>query len=77
VKPILITGATGFLGQYVVELLRGRPLRLLARGKTRWDADASIEVLRGDVTNARDVERAVARCIGFMPIPHCWCARPR
>jgi dihydroflavonol-4-reductase len=60
VKPILITGATGFLGQYVVELLRGRPLRLLARGKTRWDADASIEVVRGDVINASDVERAVA-----------------
>jgi dihydroflavonol-4-reductase len=59
-KPILITGATGFLGKYVVEQLRGRPLRLLCRGKSAWDNHPSIEVIRGDVTDAATVDRAVA-----------------
>ena len=60
-KPVLITGATGFLGQYVVELLRaeGVALRLLARGATRWDGGAGVEVLRGDVTVAADETRDV------------------
>ena len=47
-KPVLITGATGFLGKQLVELLRPTtPLRLFARG------------LSGDVTNHSDVDRDV------------------
>jgi dihydroflavonol-4-reductase len=61
-KPVLITGATGFLGKYVVEQLLargGQPLRLLCRGASKWDGAAGVEVVRGDVTSAVDVDRAV------------------
>lgn len=59
-KPTLITGATGFLGTHLVELLRasGTELRVLSRGATRWDGVRGIAAVRGDVTNARDVMRA-------------------
>ncbi|MGH9343316.1 MAG: NAD-dependent epimerase/dehydratase family protein [Terriglobia bacterium] len=59
---ILITGATGFLGKHLVEQLKalneGNNLRLLSRGSTPWDSDPAIEVVRGDVLCAGDVNRA-------------------
>lgn len=61
-KPILITGATGFLGKHLVQQLRQSgegPLRLLCRGATVWDADPGVEVVRGDITSSADVDRAV------------------
>lgn len=66
-KPTLITGATGFLGKHLVAHLLGqeaaRPvLRLLNRSASPFDADARLEVIRGDVTNPADVERAVTGC---------------
>ncbi len=67
-KPILVTGATGFLGRHLVEQLqtslrRESPapvarLRLLYRGPSPGPADPAIEVVRGDVTSRGDVERA-------------------
>lgn len=56
-EPTLITGATGFLGTHLVELLRtsASNLRILSRGATRWDGVRGIEAVRGDVTSARDV----------------------
>jgi len=61
-KPILITGSTGFLGKYLVESLRKQnagPLRLLCRRTPPWEGQPGIEVVRGDITNAADVDRAV------------------
>jgi dihydroflavonol-4-reductase len=56
-KPILITGASGFLGRHLVELLRDTaPLRLLLRDPRSAPADA--EVVHGDVTSPEDVRRA-------------------
>lgn len=59
-KPTLITGATGFLGTHLVELLRasGTELRVLSRGATRWEGVRGIEAVQGDVTNAHEVMRA-------------------
>ena len=57
-KPILITGATGFLGKHLVQqlLVKGEgPLRLLGRTMAVFP----VEQLQGDVTNRQDVERAV------------------
>lgn len=59
---VLITGATGFLGKHLVEQLKaqgtGMALRILARGPTEWDADPSLEIVRGDVLSPDDVKRA-------------------
>ncbi len=61
-KPILVTGATGFLGKHLVEQLKGAegaaPLRLLCRGPSPWDQDPQVEVVRGDITSSADVCRA-------------------
>jgi dihydroflavonol-4-reductase len=67
-KPILITGATGFLGKYLVEQLRAQgagPLRLLCRRTTPWEGQPGIEVVRGDITSAEDVDRAVEGTSGI------------
>lgn len=60
-KPILVTGSTGFLGQHLVRLLlqTGQPLRLLCRGTAPWEGRKGVTVVRGDVTQAGDVNRAM------------------
>jgi dihydroflavonol-4-reductase len=59
----LITGATGFLGKYVVQQLKesgeGGQLRVLCRGPSAWDGDSAVTVVRGDVTSADDLDRAM------------------
>jgi dihydroflavonol-4-reductase len=62
-KPILITGGTGFLGKHLIRQLLDSgegPVRLLCRGATVWDHTPGIEIVPGDITCAGDVERAVA-----------------
>lgn len=54
---MLVTGATGFLGRHLVKLIKG-PVRVLVRGTAPFDC----ETVRGDVTMAQDVERAVQGC---------------
>ena len=56
--PVLITGATGFLGRHLIERLRGHaPLRALVRDAAR--APDGVEAIEGDVTSAGDVLRAM------------------
>ncbi|MGH9431704.1 MAG: NAD-dependent epimerase/dehydratase family protein [Terriglobia bacterium] len=61
-KSILVTGATGFLGRHLVNRLKETEpdahLRLLVRSATPWDADPSIQIVRGNITHADDVQRA-------------------
>src|SRR5215216_2544996 len=61
---ILVTGGTGRLGTQIVRLLTTRqlPVRIMTRdaARARDLAGDSVEVVVGDVRNARDVERAVA-----------------
>jgi dihydroflavonol-4-reductase len=62
-KPVLITGATGFLGKHLVRHLLDSgdgPLRLLCRSASAWDKALGVEIVRGDITSAEDVDRAVA-----------------
>lgn len=58
-KPVLVTGATGFLGRHLVAQLldAGFAVRVLCRGQA--DFPAPVEVVRGDVTVPADVDRAV------------------
>jgi dihydroflavonol-4-reductase len=62
-KPALVTGATGFLGWHVVQVLnqRGVPVRALVR---RPEAARALdaELVVGDLRDAESVERAMAGC---------------
>jgi len=60
---VLVTGATGFTGGHLARYLaaRGDQVRALVRDPSKADALAKggIEIVRGDITNDRDVDRAV------------------
>jgi len=62
----LVTGATGFLGRHLIELLapQREPLRILARpdADVRAAKQLGAEVLVGDVTDADAVRRAAFEC---------------
>ena len=57
---VLVTGAGGFLGRYIVEQLvrRGDEVRGLARGDYPELAAAGVEMVRGDVRDPAAVARA-------------------
>ncbi|MEO9175293.1 MAG: NAD-dependent epimerase/dehydratase family protein, partial [Gaiellales bacterium] len=59
--PVLVTGATGFVGRVLVSRLLqdGRTVRLLER-HTAAEHDARVVVVQGDVTDRASVERAAA-----------------
>lgn len=59
----LVTGATGFIGNYLVRrmLTEGTGIRVLVRTPERLDADvrSQVEIVRGDIRSTAAVERAV------------------
>lgn len=59
---IVVTGATGFLGEHVCRVLAstGRPVRGLARSRSGVLADLAIEHIRGDVLDGPELDRALA-----------------
>jgi dihydroflavonol-4-reductase len=62
-KPVLVTGASGFLGWHVARVLqeRGFPVRALVRqGSSIGSLD--VERVTGDLRDAASLERAVAGC---------------
>jgi nucleoside-diphosphate-sugar epimerase len=58
----LVTGAGGFLGRYIAEMLaaRGDAVRSLARGSYPFLAELGVEQIAGDLRDASAVERATA-----------------
>jgi dihydroflavonol-4-reductase len=66
----LVTGATGFLGRHLVDLLvaRGHDVVALARHAPRSGAREGVTVVRGDVLDREALQRAVAGCDGVF---HC------
>jgi nucleoside-diphosphate-sugar epimerase len=66
---VLVTGATGFLGQYVVErlLARGDAVRGLCRSPAPELERFGVEVLHGDITDRAAV---VAACRGVDAVVH-------
>ncbi|HLQ38428.1 MAG TPA: NAD-dependent epimerase/dehydratase family protein, partial [Planctomycetota bacterium] len=61
-ERVLVTGATGLLGQRLVPLLvaAGHAVRVLVRGDAA--APAGVEVVRGDLRDAAAVQQAVRGC---------------
>src|SRR5450432_552660 len=62
-KPVLVTGASGFLGWHVARVLleRGYPVRALVRQGSRI-TDLDVERVTGDLRDAASLERAVSGC---------------
>lgn len=70
--PVLVTGATGFVGSHLVEQLRGRgvPVRGLVRPETSsdWLEARGVEIVRGDLLDPDSLDAACAGCAGVF---HC------
>ena len=73
-KPVLVVGASGFVGRHLVRrlLAEGRTVRCLARDVTRIHdlADAGGEVVEGDVLSPASMVRAGFRPGGLHLHPH-------
>jgi dihydroflavonol-4-reductase len=64
VKPILVTGATGFVGWHVARKLidRGERVRVLARDPARLRELDGVEPVSGDLRDRASLDRAVEGC---------------
>ncbi|MEZ4401915.1 MAG: NAD-dependent epimerase/dehydratase family protein [Kofleriaceae bacterium] len=58
---VVVTGATGFLGEHLCAELIGRGLTVRALARTRSDflEELGVEIVRGDVLAAADLDRAL------------------
>ena len=58
-KKILVTGGTGFIGKYVVNILsKNFDLKLLVRRKNSLKFNKNIDIFIGDITDKKSVEKA-------------------
>ena len=68
-KPILVTGASGFIGWHVARLLmeKGWPVRALVR-PTSHLRELDAERIDGDLLDGASLEKAVAGCSGVFHV---------
>src|SRR5918997_7081112 len=62
--PSLVTGASGYVGGFLIEelLRRGRKVRALARDPARSPQPAAVDVRGGDALTARGLREALDGC---------------
>jgi nucleoside-diphosphate-sugar epimerase len=60
--PVVVTGATGFLGEHLCRVLalQGHAVRGLARSRSAILADLGVDHVRGDVLDGPELDRALA-----------------
>lgn len=79
-KPVLVTGATGFLGWHVVRRLAARGLRARALVRDRKKLrDLEVDVFEGDLRDSGSLTRALAGCGVVFHVAadyRLWSARP-
>ncbi len=83
-RPILITGASGYIGGRLVPQLleKGYRVRCLARDPRKlsgrgWDEDARVEIVRGDVLDRDSVRSAMQGCGAAFYLVHSMLAGER
>ncbi|MDE0264882.1 MAG: NAD-dependent epimerase/dehydratase family protein [Bryobacterales bacterium] len=81
---VLVTGATGFIGNHVARFLaaRGECLRLFVRPSSDRTVVAGLdaEVVVGDLRDAASVARAISACVTVFHVAaeyRLWCRDPR
>src|SRR5512144_1736286 len=72
VSSVLVTGATGFLGEHLCRVLvqQGHAVRGLARTRSAILADLGVEHVRGDVLSGPELDRALTDSGGVAAVFH-------
>jgi uncharacterized protein YbjT (DUF2867 family) len=75
--PILVTGATGYVGGRLIPILRDRGYRVRAMGRSLdklaarpWAGDARVELVQGDVLDRESLAQAAAGCRSVYYLVH-------
>ena len=84
VKPVLVTGATGYVGGRLVPQLLKAGCRVRARGRAvaklqgrPWGAHPQVELAQGDVLDYDSLARAAQGCGAAFYLVHSMLAAPR
>jgi uncharacterized protein YbjT (DUF2867 family) len=83
-RPVLVTGATGYIGGRLIPRLLAAGYRVRAMGRSLekmacrpWASQPEMELVRGDVLDARSLDQACAGCEAAFYLVHSMIAKHR